>query len=48
MDWDTPIEGWNDTNTDTHWNTKDGLYARALMAIVCRATADEESNSCPT
>ena len=47
VDWHTPIEGWNETNTDNYWNTKDGLYARALMAIICRATSDEGTNTCP-
>ena len=47
-DWHTPLITWNKTNEDSAWNTKDGLYSRAIMAIICRVTTDDEwDNDCP-
>ena len=41
---------WNmDGDIDeTNFETKDGLYPKALMAMICRlTTANEESDTCP-
>ena len=49
VDWHTHVLSWNPTNDDNRWNTKDGLYARAIMAIACRVTAEDELTAdCPT
>ena len=46
--WHTKIISWNDTNHDEYWNTKDGLYSRAIMAIICRVTSENEwTSDCP-
>ena len=46
--WHTPIISWNSTNDDLYWNTKKGLYSRAIMAILCRVTSEDESTAdCP-
>ena len=48
MTWHTPIETWNSTNDDLHWNTQKGLYSRAIMAILCRVTSEDEATAeCP-
>ena len=38
---------WGKVDT-TNWLTKDGLYPKALMAMICRlTTASAESDTCP-
>ena len=43
---------WNSNNSvpqrDGDYLTKDGLYPKALKAMICRLTSTEGSTDCPT
>jgi poly(3-hydroxybutyrate) depolymerase len=38
----------NDVMMSKAYKTRDGLHAKAIMAMICRLTSDAETNNCPT
>jgi poly(3-hydroxybutyrate) depolymerase len=38
----------DDVSGEESYITRDGLHAKAILAMICRLTSDAETNNCPT